>query len=236
MDFGIAKCVGRSTGLTQQGAIMGTPGYMPPEQAGEDPSKVGPYSDVYSLGAILYSMLSGRPPYDEETALKTLLKVVSNEMPPPVRDFRKDVPPRLEQIVMKCLRKKPAERYASAQDLGEALRRFRAGGAKASDRRARPKPAALLVNQKTRKHSKLMPGANVIGRAADCDVIVLAADVSKRHCQITVGDAVAEVEDLTSINGTSINGHPVRRGPIKDGDEIAVAGHRFTFRMPPPPK
>jgi serine/threonine protein kinase len=231
MDFGIAKCVGRSAALTQQGAIMGTPGYMPPEQAGEDPSKVGPYSDVYSLGAILYSMLSGRPPYDEDTALKTLLKVVSEELPPPVRDLRQDVPPRLEQICMKCLHKKPAERYASARELAEALRQFRAGLGKSAAAPRRPKSPAILMNLKTQKHSRLFLGTNVIGRAPGCDVVILAREVSKRHCQITVGDDGAEVEDLSSINGTSVNGQPVTRCRLTDGDEVAVAGHRFQFRF-----
>src|SRR5207248_492709 len=126
MDFGIAKCVGK-TSLTHQGAIMGTPGYMPPEQAGEDLGRVGPHSDVYALGAILYSLLTGRPPFDESTALKTILKVISTELPPPIRGLRQDVPAELEAICLKCLRKKPEERYASALELSRDLRRFRAG-------------------------------------------------------------------------------------------------------------
>src|SRR5262249_57202187 len=76
MDFGIAKFVGKSSALTHQGTIMGTPAFMAPEQAGDTLGPVGPPSDVYALGAILYMLLTGKPPYDGPTPLSTILKVV----------------------------------------------------------------------------------------------------------------------------------------------------------------
>jgi serine/threonine protein kinase len=250
MDFGIAKFLGQSSSLTQQGAIMGTPGYMPPEQAGEDPTQIGPHSDVYSLGAILYSMLSGRPPFEEATALKTLLKVVSAEPPPPIHQFRADVPRELEAICLKCLNKRPADRYPSAQALADDLRRFRAGwrsglGDSPASTRKAGKPvdtvrkkkasktsnasaAAFLVEQTTGKKLPVAYGTAIIGRASDCDLVVRATDVSKRHCRITFDPARGmQVEDLQSINGISVNGRPVIRAVLKEGDELGVAGHRF---------
>src|SRR5262249_53535627 len=107
MDFGIAKIASRekSAGVTQHGVVVGTPSYMAPEQASDGTDPVGPASDVYSLGAILYAMLTGRPPFEEKTALNTILKVISPEPPPSITNLRPEVPAALEQICMKCLAK-----------------------------------------------------------------------------------------------------------------------------------
>jgi serine/threonine protein kinase len=125
IDFGLVKHLDEPAGLTRQGEVLGTPAYMAPEQAGDDPSQVGPASDVYALGAILYTLLTRRVPYDAGSSLATILKVVGPELPPPVRSLRPDVPEDLERICMVCLSKQPADRYATADDLAEELRRFR---------------------------------------------------------------------------------------------------------------
>jgi serine/threonine-protein kinase len=128
IDFGLAKFLSEASTLTQPGAILGTPGYLAPEQADTEPGSVGPASDVYALGAILYALLTGRAPYQAGTALRTILQVVGPEMPPPVRALRSRVPARLERICMRCLGKQPAERYPTALALAVELRRFCAGG------------------------------------------------------------------------------------------------------------
>jgi WD40 repeat protein/tetratricopeptide (TPR) repeat protein len=125
-DFGLAKRVEVGSGLTATGAILGTPSYMAPEQAGGHGKRVGPSADVYALGAILYECLTGRPPFKAATALDTLLQVVSEE-PAAVRQLQPGVPADLETVCHRCLQKEPAKRYASAEELAEDLRRFQAG-------------------------------------------------------------------------------------------------------------
>jgi serine/threonine protein kinase len=125
-DFGLAKQVDADTAQTQTGAILGTPSYMAPEQARGAGKEVGPATDVYALGAILYEMLTGRPPFRAGTVLETL-DLVRSEEPVPPRRLVPKTPRDLETICLKCLEKDPAKRYPSASVLAEDLRRFRQG-------------------------------------------------------------------------------------------------------------
>ncbi len=234
LDFGLAKFVAESSTATKHGVIMGTPAYMAPEQAGEDQTLVGPRADVYALGAVLYHMLTGRPPFLEKTAVKTVMKVISAEPPLPISRFRNDVPAKLEHICMKCLRKLPEDRYASADVVLGRLRRVYAALPKkpvAKPKRDR-QPLATLVSQDTGDPIRLTNPATLIGRSSECDIILRASDVSKRHCRILLRGDQAEVEDLSSSNGTRVNGCEVDRAPLEDGDHLEIAGHAFRFRRP----
>ena len=122
-DFGLAKQIARDSNLTATGAVLGSPSYMAPEQAAGHQAQVGPASDVYALGAILYFLLTGRAPFVGATPLKTMLKVVEDDPPPP-RKVRANVPVDLETICLKCLEKSPERRYATARALAEELGRF----------------------------------------------------------------------------------------------------------------
>jgi WD40 repeat protein len=127
-DFGLAKLLEGDAGQTETGAVMGTPSYMAPEQAwGKSKVKtVGPVADVYALGAVLYELLTGRPPFRAETPLETLYQVVAEDPVPPSR-FLPKVSRDLETICLKCLEKEPRKRYASALALADDLRRFLEG-------------------------------------------------------------------------------------------------------------
>jgi len=122
-DFGLAKQLAGESSLTESGAIVGTACYMAPEQASGQASSLTSAADVYSLGAILYEMLTGRPPFKAETAWETLLLVRSEEPVAP-RRLQPKVPRDLETICLTCLRKEPSKRYSGAKILADDLRRF----------------------------------------------------------------------------------------------------------------
>jgi WD40 repeat protein len=124
-DFSLAKRLDQA-GQTQTGAVLGTPSYMAPEQAGGKVKEVGPAADVYALGAVLYECLTGRPPFRGPTPVETVLQVLSDE-PVPVRRLQPGVPRDLETVCHKCLQKEPHRRYPTARALADDLRAFGEG-------------------------------------------------------------------------------------------------------------
>lgn len=125
-DFGLAKLLDAEAGPTPTEAFLGTPSYMSPEQAAGNTRGAGVPADVYGLGAILYALLTGGPPFQGTTLLNTLDKVRNEEPVPPAR-LQKGLSRDLESICLRCLEKEPARRYASAEALADDLRRFREG-------------------------------------------------------------------------------------------------------------
>ena len=123
-DLGLARRVGADSELTKTGAVVGTPSYMPPEQAAGS-SDITTAADIYSLGAILYELLTGRPPFRGGNAMETLLQVLNEEPDRP--SLSGTVDRGLELVAMKCLSKNPDDRYLSAKELANDLRRWRQG-------------------------------------------------------------------------------------------------------------
>jgi predicted Zn finger-like uncharacterized protein len=122
-DFGLAKRLNTDSALTRTGDFLGTASYVAPEQARGETQDVGPGVDVYALGAVLYEMLTGRPPFRAPSLLETLSQVTTQEPVPPTT-LQPSVPRDLEAICLKCLNKQPAQRYSSARYLADDLRRF----------------------------------------------------------------------------------------------------------------
>jgi eukaryotic-like serine/threonine-protein kinase len=125
-DFGLAKRLEEDSSQTKSGTLMGTPSYMAPEQARGEIKEVGPLADVYSLGAMLYELLTGRPPFLASSAMDTIMQVTRDEAMAPTR-IVPDTPRDLETICMKCLQKESDKRYPSALALAEDLERFQIG-------------------------------------------------------------------------------------------------------------
>ena len=126
-DFGLARVEGRALErLTKTGEVLGTPSYMAPEQADGDPRQIDARTDVYGLGALLYVVLTGRPPFAEGTVFGTLKKVLSAP-PAPLRELRAELPLELERVCLRCLEKDPGERYSSAFELAAALEGLQRG-------------------------------------------------------------------------------------------------------------
>jgi serine/threonine-protein kinase len=128
MDFGLAREAGEGKGLTESGAVLGTPAYMSPEQARGDVRILDHRTDVYSLGATLYDLLAGVPPFDAESVVDLLMHVIDRD-PVPLRTRVPTIPPALDTIVMKCLAKEREQRYESASALADDLDRFLQGEA-----------------------------------------------------------------------------------------------------------
>ncbi|MFP6600924.1 MAG: protein kinase [Pirellulaceae bacterium] len=165
MDFGLAKRTEDESGITSTGKIMGTPSYMPPEQirAGED--GIGPACDVYALGAILYDLLTGRPPFRGDSSMDILMQVLEKDPVPP-RVLTPQLDPDLETITLKCLQKDPAQRYESAQALADELGRHLRGMAI----EARP----VTWMERSWRWCKRKPAAAVLGSVLVSLLLILS--------------------------------------------------------------
>jgi formylglycine-generating enzyme required for sulfatase activity/predicted Ser/Thr protein kinase len=221
-DFGLAKFLGEEARRTQSGAVMGTPSYMAPEQADGKQGLVGPLTDVWALGAILYETLTGRPPFLAASPVETLMQVLGNE-PVPLRRLQPKVPRDLETVCLKCLQKEPRRRYASALDLADDLRSF------LDDRPIRARPVG--VGERTVKWARRRPAAAALvllallvvpgfltggllvqrrieaARAADLVTMLLTADVER------VPDTVRELAPYRSWVEAPLYGVVERSAP-----------------------
>jgi serine/threonine protein kinase len=195
-DFGLAKCAGgdgEASGLrgpTVTGELLGTPKYMAPEQAMVPRQPVGPAADVYALGAILYELLTGRPPLTGETALATVLQVLHNE-PVSVTSLQPNVPRDLETICLKCLRKDPRQRYGSALELAEDVQRF----LRDEPIRARPVRAVEKLRRWVRHHP-VPAGLLGVGLLAPVVALITLSLLSARLVRSSALESAAQQAEL----------------------------------------
>jgi serine/threonine-protein kinase len=156
-DFGLAHLGGERTELTRTGSTLGTPLYMSPEQVEGRTRDVSPRTDVYALGAILYEILTGRPPHVSEVTMD-LYRSIVQDAPVPPRRLRSDVPAELEAIALKALEKDPSRRYPTARELADDLARYRTG----EPVQARPPGALTRIRRRLVKRRSALAMAGVL--------------------------------------------------------------------------
>lgn len=181
-DFGLAKRLDDSAASagTKTGAVMGTPSYIAPEQAAGRPDAVGPSADIYALGAILYELLTARPPFKGDTPLDTVLQVLNDEPVPPTR-LRPRLAKDLETICLKCLEKEPSRRYLTAEELADDLDRFLLG----EPILARPLSAVGRGFKWARRH----PAATTIGVMTVLSILTVLTVLSAAYSKVTDANA-----------------------------------------------
>jgi WD40 repeat protein/tRNA A-37 threonylcarbamoyl transferase component Bud32 len=197
-DFGLARIQNQNSGMTRTGTVMGTPSYMPPEQAAGKTAEVGPLSDVYSLGALLYCLLTGRPPFQAATPLDTLMQVIEKE-PVSVQTLNAGVPKDLGTICQMCLQKESSNRYASAQAFADDLGRW-IRGEPIQARAVSSSERALRWVKRNKLVSGLVAGtlaAILIGAGASL-WFGIQAKISEHRAKVSEGIALASANEATA--------------------------------------
>ena len=170
-DFGLAKKLGETRSQTKSGDVLGTPAYMAPEQASGETRRIGPPTDVYGLGAILYEILTGRPPFHAGTALGTLEEVRTREATP-LRRLVPKIHRDLETICLKCLQKEPEKRYSTAATLADDLKRFLDGET------IHARPVGLL--ERSVRWARRRPAVSILSALLLVAVLVIGAVIGSR--------------------------------------------------------
>jgi hypothetical protein len=210
-DFGLARRLQSDQGITATGTVLGTPSYMPPEQASADRGKLGPPTDVYSLGAVLYELVTGRPPFRAASPLETLLQVLTSDPAAP-RLLNAAIDRDLETILLKCLAKEPERRYASARELADDL------GAYLDGRPIKARRPGLVerTGRWVRKHRR---NAALIAVTATASVLLLAG-----------GWVAVNVYRQGQMGRLQLNTH----GPFLIAQVLDLAGKAITPRFTVP--
>lgn len=221
LDFGVARLVGKDSSLatlhTKEGAILGTPCSMSPEQLAGDPDAADTRSDVYALGLIGYELFAGRPPHDlEGKPLAEVARIIRDEEPAPVRRWNRELPADLETVIGKSLEKDPARRYASASELAADLMRV----VEDQPISAKPPSGSYLLRKFVRRHQGLAAGIGAAALALFLGAVVFAVQAVR----------IARALDDTDRERTKFEasfkflGKMLRSvDPARDGHDVRVA-------------
>jgi serine/threonine protein kinase len=224
-DFGLAKRAQGSAGLTQRGAVLGSPGYMAPEQAAGDPAAVTTATDVYGMGAILYSLLTGRAPFVGRSFHETISRLQAEPPEPPSR-INRNVPTPLELICLKCLEKEPARRYPSAQAVADDLRRWLAGEPIA----ARPVPTTVRAWLWIRRHPTQAALAAALALALVAGTAVSTALWIRAEVSLSDERHSRRLLEL-SYKGLNRSHRELERARILERDARLRAQNRFNLAL-----
>ena len=207
-DFGVSKVLESGSDLTTAGELIGTPHYMPPEQAGAKNAKIGPTSDVYSIGAVLYAMLTGRPPFLASTPMDVVAQVLTQEAVPP-QTLNALIPTELDVITQQCLQKNSRDRYESSAALAEDLNRYLRG----EPIFARPPGIGQRIKLFLRRHVLF---ASVSGTAA---LLLVFANVLAMGALIHARQQVTQLsDDLSVAKQMRVSERSVFKSVMQDAD------------------
>lgn len=221
-DFGLAKQLDNDSGQTQTGQVMGTPCYMAPEQAGGQVRATGVTTDVWALGALLYEMLTGQPPFKGPNTLATLEQVLTCD-PTPLRKLRAEVPRDLETICLKCLQKDPDRRYPSSLALAQDLESFRAG----EPIRARPESVFRKLGRRLRRHRVGVAAAMGVALALAV-AVVAGGDIRKTRRVVALQNGLEAGLDLEPAQWTRAHLEALEAAvaDLEPLDPIKATGYR----------
>ncbi len=222
-DFGLAKLERSGGEVSQSGVVLGTPIFMSPEQTLGRTRRVGPKSDVYSLGATLYTLIAGHPPFGGATPAELMVKVI-DETPAALRSVRSDVPVDVETIVSKAMEKSPERRYATAAAMADDLDRHLRG----ERILARPVPAVVRLWDRIRRHGVLV----ALGSVASIAVAALAFSLTREKGRAPLGSqedhlvrAEAKIEEALSVGLENPEAYGAHLAEARRDADFALAQH-----------
>jgi tRNA A-37 threonylcarbamoyl transferase component Bud32/ABC-type phosphate/phosphonate transport system substrate-binding protein len=223
-DFGLAKRLGQDSEITQSGQVLGSPGFMAPEQAAGNRAAVGPWSDVYGLGAILFYLLTGRPPFQGKSMAETLQQVANSDPVSP-QQLNPEVPRDLATICLKCLAKEPARRYRTAEELAEDLAAFR------RDEPIRARPASWQERAwRWCRRNPAAAGLMATLLVALGTLIGLIAVLQERHRHDR--EATASIRALVIKNLEEMWGRPDTMYEVISSEQLAALVERYKGAAP----